>query len=80
MITTAEPAPITRKSFDDYNFPHQKIVAHRKFLSDFITKIHDQTDFNILFLPHTIGPDLRMDDRRISEDVIVRSKLKSSSK
>ena len=80
MITTAEPAPITRKSFDDYNFPHQKIVAHRKFLSDFITKIHDQTDFNILFLPHTIGPDLRMDDRRISEDVIVRSKLKSSSR
>ena len=24
LITTAEPAPITRKSFDDYNFPHQK--------------------------------------------------------
>ncbi len=80
MITTAEPAPITRKSFDEHTFPHQKIVAHRKFLSEFITKIYKETDYNILFLPHTIGPDLRMDDRKISEDVIIRSKLENNSR
>ena len=80
MITTAEPAPITRNSFDEFNFPNQKIIAHRKFLSEFITKIYNETDFNILFLPHTIGPDLRIDDRKISEDVIIRSKLEDNSR
>ena len=80
MITTAEPAPITRNAFDEFNFPHQKIIAHRKFLSEFIIKIYEETDFNILFLPHTIGPDLRMDDRKISEDVIIRSKLENNSR
>ena len=75
MVTTAEPAPISRHSFlNSYN----KIEAHRKFLSNFFKLLAKDKNFNILFLPHTIGPNIRMDDRLISKDVIIRANLDKS--
>ncbi|CAM4054847.1 polysaccharide pyruvyl transferase family protein [Gillisia hiemivivida] len=75
MVTTAEPAPISRHSFEDKVGASQKIAAHRQFLSDLLKKIHSTMDVNVLFLPHTIGPNKQMDDRLISEDVINKSGL-----
>lgn len=70
MITTAEPAPITRHSFNSEIGTANKINAHRKFLSELLKLILDNTESNVLFLPHTIGPSIRMDDRLISSDVV----------
>jgi polysaccharide pyruvyl transferase WcaK-like protein len=75
MVTTAEPAPIARHSFDVYIDPMHKIIAHRYFLAELFRKIHSNFDFNILFIPHTIGPDKKMDDRIIAEDVIKKANL-----
>ena len=75
MFTTAEPAPIARHSFDENIGTSKKINAHRIFLSEFLKKIYSNCDINILFLPHTIGPTVELDDRNISRDVIQRANL-----
>ena len=75
MITTAEPAPISLRAFDDYSTRVQKISAHRKFLASLVKKILEETDCNVLFLPHTIGPQENMDDRKISKDAVRIAKL-----
>lgn len=80
MITTAEPAPIARHSFDSSVGPFQKIESHRNFLSELIKLIHENTDYNLLFLPHTIGPDKKMDDRIISKDIVKRADLNYSTR
>ncbi len=72
LFTTAEPAPIARFSFDGAS---DKIDAHRKFLSSVLQEIVSNTNLNVLFLPHTIGPSKRMDDRAIAADVIKRANL-----
>ena len=79
MITTAEPAPIARHAFNTTLGISNKIKAHREFLADFIKLIVNDLDVNILFLPHTIGPDYKMDDRLISQDIINRLGLIKSS-
>lgn len=80
MITTAEPAPIARHSFDNSVGPGQKIESHRNFLAKLIKLIHENTEYNLLFLPHTIGPDKKMDDRIISKDVVKRANLNHSKR
>jgi polysaccharide pyruvyl transferase WcaK-like protein len=80
MVTTAEPAPIARHSFIKSVGPKQKIDAHRVFLADLLKLIRKKTDVNIVFLPHTIGPDKKMDDREISNDVIKRAGLTNDSR
>lgn len=80
MFTTAEPAPIARHSFEKSVGPEQKVKAHRKFLADLLKLILDNTDCNVLFLPHTIGPDKKMDDRLISKDVIERAGLNNDDR
>ena len=80
MVTTAEPAPISRHSFQGKVGVFQKIEAHRKFLADLLKNIHETTDSNIIFLPHTIGPNIQMDDRLISKDAIKRSGLESDER
>lgn len=80
MITTAEPAPIARYSFDNYLWSVQKIEAHRIFLSNLLRLLHSNTNCNILFLPHTIGPEKKMDDRLISKDIIMRAYLENSER
>ena len=45
-----------------------------------LKKIHDNTDTNIIFLPHTIGPNTQMDDRLISKDVIKRAGLENNKR
>ena len=69
MVTTAEPAPIIRNAFINSS---DKRESHRRFLTSFIQLIIDKMDVSILFLPHTIGPTLKMDDRLISVDVLER--------
>lgn len=80
MITTAEPAPIARHAFDEYTTSSQKIAAHRQFLADLLSLIHSNLDVNILFLPHTIGPDEKMDDRLISKDIVKKASLENDPK
>lgn len=79
MITTAEPAPISLRAFDDYSTRIQKISAHRKFLASLLKRLLDETDLNVLFLPHTIGPQDNMDDRKISKDAVRIAKLSNDS-
>lgn len=80
MFTTAEPAPISRHSFEGKVGVFQKIEAHRKFLADLLKNIHETTDANVIFLPHTIGPNIQMDDRLIARDVIKRAGLGSDER
>jgi polysaccharide pyruvyl transferase WcaK-like protein len=80
MFTTAEPAPITRHSFQGKIGIFQKTEAHRKFLAELLKNIHKTTDANIIFLPHTIGPNIQMDDRLISKDAIKRAGLDSDER
>ena len=53
---------------------------HRKFLADLLLYIHESTDANLIFLPHTIGPNIQMDDELISKDVIKRAGLDSDER
>lgn len=69
MVTVCEPAPISVHSFKKYKIPAQKIKAHRKAIADLVKYVTDNTDANILFLPHSIG-GIDEDDRSISENVI----------
>lgn len=80
MFTTAEPAPISRHSFEEKLGVFQKVEAHRKFLADLLKNIHETTDANVIFLPHTIGPNIQMDDRLISKDAIKRAGLDSDER
>ena len=81
LLTTAEPAPISRHSFEGKVGVFQKIEAHRKFLADLLKNIHETTeDANVIFLPHTIGPNIQMDDRLIARDVIKRAGLGSDER
>lgn len=80
MFTTAEPAPISRHSFEGSVGVFNKIEAHRNFLADILKKIHETTDANVIFLPHTIGPNIQMDDRLISKDAIKRANLSSDER
>jgi len=80
MFTTAEPAPIARYSFEKSIGTVQKLNAHRAFLAQTLKLIHDNHDVNILFLPHTIGPEIKMDDRVIASDVIKKAGLQSSNR
>lgn len=80
MITTAEPAPISRHSFDNIPGMPLKIKAHRNFLAGLVRKIYENNNLNILFLPHTIGPSKSMDDRLISKNVIENAKLTGNSR
>lgn len=74
MITNAEPAPISRKSFDSESSREAKISAHRRFFAILINELAQKyKNINFLFLPHTIGPTLDMDDREISKNIIARS-------
>jgi polysaccharide pyruvyl transferase WcaK-like protein len=70
MITTAEPTPISRNSFDQIRSPYKKIEAHRDLLSHLLKHIIELNKFNVLFLPHTLGRDLI-----IANDVVKRSGL-----
>jgi polysaccharide pyruvyl transferase WcaK-like protein len=72
LVTTAEPAPIARHSFDN---SYDKIDAHREFLSNLLKMLINETDHDVVFLPHTIGPNKRMDDRLIASDVIKRAEM-----
>lgn len=78
MVTTAEPAPISQKSFDEKKSRLEKIKAHRLFLSKIIKQLLKQTDCNILFLPHTIGPEKYLDDRIISKNVLELADLENN--
>lgn len=80
MFTTAEPAQIARHSFDNTLGPIQKIEAHREFLKELVLRVYENTNFNLLFLPHTIGPDKKMDDRMISIDVVRRANLTNDNR
>lgn len=80
MFTTAEPAPISRHSFEGKVGVFQKKNAHRKFLADLLLYIHETTNANVIFLPHTIGPNIQMDDRLISKDIIKRAGLDSDER
>lgn len=77
LVTNAEPAPISRYAFDDENSRLSKISAHRRFFGRLLDKLLSHYDFNILFLPHTIGPTIDMDDRVISKDIIKNSHYKN---
>lgn len=77
LITTAEPAPIARHSFDSST---DKIDAHRIFLSHMLKLIIEKTNYDVVFLPHTIGPSKRMDDRLIALDVISRAGMKNNKR
>lgn len=70
LVTNAEPAPISRRSFDKASSREQKILAHRKFFASLLNAMVDRYDCNFLFLPHTIGPTRDMDDRLISKNII----------
>lgn len=70
MVTTAEPAPISLRSFDAQPNRVAKIKAHRAFLGEIVSALLKKTNYNILFLPHTIGPEKHMDDRLISHDAL----------
>ncbi len=80
MFTTAEPAPISRHSFEGKVGVFQKVEAHRKFLANLLKNIHETTNANVIFLPHTIGPNIQMDDRLISKDAIKRAGLDSDER
>lgn len=69
-LTTAEPAPIARHSFNSLKSPKAKINAHRNFLAEVLKYINSKGEFNILFLPHTLGKDIE-----IANDVINRASL-----
>ena len=78
MVTTAEPAPISLRSFDTQPTRLAKIKAHRTFLGEITAVLLKETDFNILFLPHTIGPEKHMDDRLISLDALRTADIESN--
>lgn len=80
MFTTAEPAPIARHSFEKSVGPAQKVNAHREFLGQLLKQVVENSNVNVLFLPHTIGPDKKMDDRLISKDAIKRAGLENSDR
>ena len=69
MVTVCEPAPISLHSFTKYKTQSQKIKAHRNAIADLVKHVIDNTDANILFLPHSIG-GIDEDDRSIAESVI----------
>ena len=77
LITTAEPAPISLRSFDEYTGRIAKINAHRSFFANFLKMLVEKYEFNVLFLPHTIGPTVDMDDREIAKDILQRANLKN---
>lgn len=71
VITVAEPAGIARFSFDDAVGTYQKVAMHRRFLKDLISQIASRyPNLPLIFLPHTVGPTHRMDDRIIAKDII----------
>ena len=37
----------------------------------------EKYEFNVLFLPHTIGPTIDMDDREIAKDILKRANLEN---
>ncbi|MPM67735.1 hypothetical protein SDC9_114659 [bioreactor metagenome] len=78
MITCAEPAPISRFSFDRQIGRIAKIKAHREFFGKVLNVVLESYDFSILFLPHTIGPTKDLDDRIIAKDIISHSNHKNS--
>jgi len=77
LVTTAEPAPISQHAFDSKVGRIAKIAAHRQFWGELLDGLIDKFDFNILFLPHTIGPTKDLDDRLIAKDIISHSNQKN---
>ena len=69
LVTSCEPTPIARKSFLDITSPIEKLQAHRKFMADFMDYILEKTDANIVFLPHSIGPEKALDDRIVARSI-----------
>ncbi len=78
MVTTAEPAPISLRSFDAQPNRMAKIKTHRAFLGEIVSALLKNTDYNILLLPHTIGPEKHMDDRLISLDALHTAGIESN--
>lgn len=74
MVTSCEPAPIARHSFERVSGPQAKLDAHRALLARLLTHILENYDVNVLFLPHAIGPGQALDDRIVAADVIARAK------
>ena len=70
VMTVCEPVPIARHSFSAILSPEQKKLAHRKLLKDLTEHILDTTEANIVFLPHSIGPEAALDDRIVAKSVI----------
>lgn len=70
VLTVCEPAPIARYSFLDYKSPEQKRQIHRSLLAGLVDHILDTTDVNLLFLPHSIGPEEVLDDRIVADKVL----------
>jgi polysaccharide pyruvyl transferase WcaK-like protein len=75
MCTCCEPSPIARFCFEDVKQPHMKLICHRQLFADLIDYIVREYDVNVLFLPHSLGPGMALDDRRVASDILRRSGL-----
>ena len=78
LCTSCETSPISRFAFDKTKNPEEKLNEHRNLYAKLLDHVlEENSDVNILFLPHAIGPGKALDDRVIAKDII--SRLESSS-
>ena len=75
MCTACEPAPIARHCFEATPARSSKCAMHRKLLADLVRHVVHKHDVNVLFLPHSIGPGIALDDRIVAADVAKRTGL-----
>ena len=71
-IIAVQGGIVAQNSFVNLKTIHEKRSARIEFWATFINFIIEQTDAEILFLPHCIGPSEDKDDRKITADIIGR--------
>ena len=70
MVTATENPVVGRFSYRNELTRKRKLVRHRKLFVSLIQHIVQNYGVNLLFLPHSIGPEVSLDDRRVAREII----------